>query len=55
VLPTLLRGLGLDDRIQWLPMDADGFDTIVGPDLQLRVPFGWDAYLANLLDTFPGE
>ncbi|OHV01446.1 phytoene desaturase family protein [Mycobacterium talmoniae] len=54
-LPTLFHGLGLDDRIQWLPLDTGGFDTIVGPDLQLRVPAGWDAYLENLLATFPGE
>ncbi|BBY56614.1 NAD(P)/FAD-dependent oxidoreductase [Mycobacterium koreense] len=54
-LPTLFHGLGLDDRIQWLPLDSGGFDTIVGPDLHLRVPFGWDAYLENLLATFPGE
>ncbi|WP_234807361.1 phytoene desaturase family protein [Mycolicibacter senuensis] len=54
-LPTLFRGLGLDDRIQWLPLDEDGFDTVVGPDLRLRVPFGWDAYLENLLAAFPGE
>ncbi|MGL6236444.1 MAG: phytoene desaturase family protein [Segniliparus sp.] len=54
-VPTLLHGLGLDDRIEWLPMDADGFDTIIGPGLELRTPFGWDSYQANLLATFPGE
>lgn len=54
-VPTLMRGLGLDDRIEWLPLDSSGFDTIIGPDLELRTPFGWDNYLANLLATFPGE
>lgn len=54
-VPRLLRGLGLDDRIEWLPMDAEGFDTIIGPDLELRTPFGWDEYLVNLLHTFPTE
>lgn len=54
-VPTLLRGLGLDDRIDWLPLDTDAFDTIIGPDLELKVPVGWDNYLANLLEAFPGE
>ena len=54
-VPTLLRGLGLDDRVQWLPLDENGFDTIVGPDLELKVPVGWDNYLESLLATFPGE
>lgn len=54
-VPTLLRGLGLDDRIEWLPLDRDGFDTIVGPDFELRMPVGWDALLERLLETFPGE
>src|SRR5699024_2741616 len=54
-VPTLMRGLGLDDRIDFLPLDRAGFDTIIGPDMRLRVPFGWDAYLDNLLAAFPGE
>jgi phytoene dehydrogenase-like protein len=54
-MPTLLRGLGLDDRIEFLPLDRDGFDTIVGPDLELRIPFGWDALEVNLVDAFPAE
>lgn len=54
-VPTLLRGLGLADRIEWLPLETDGFDTIIGPDLELKVPLGWDNYLENLLATFPGQ
>ncbi|MGQ0621934.1 MAG: phytoene desaturase family protein [Panacagrimonas sp.] len=54
-VPTLLRGLGLDERIQWLPLDHKGFDTIIGPDLELRVPSDWDGYLENLLAAFPGD
>ena len=54
-MPTLLSGLGLDDRIEFLPLDRDGFDTVVGPDLELRIPFGWDAFEANLVRTFPDE
>src|SRR5690625_1881089 len=54
-VPTLLRGLGLDEKIEWLPMDENGFDTIVGPDLELKIPVGWDNYLERLLSTFPDE
>lgn len=54
-VPTLLRGLGLNDRIEWLPLDANGFDTIIGPGLELRTPFGWDQYLENLLNAFPSD
>ncbi len=54
-IPTVLRGLGLDDRIEFLPMDPDGFDTLCYPDVTLRVPRGWDHYLANVIDAFPGE
>ena len=54
-IPTMLRGLGLDDRIDFLPMDPDGFDTLCYPDVTLRVPRGWDHYLANVIDAFPDE
>ncbi|MFD3746479.1 phytoene desaturase family protein [Nocardia sp. NPDC058633] len=54
-VPTLLRGLGLDDRIEWLPLESESFDTIIGPDFALRTPFGWDSYQRNLLETFPDE
>jgi len=54
-IPTMLRGLGLDDRIEFLPLDPNGFDTLCYPDVTLRVPRGWDNYLANVLAAFPGE
>jgi ferredoxin--NADP+ reductase len=54
-IPTILRGLGLDDHIEFLAMDPDGFDTLCYPDLTLRVPKGWDNYLANVIDAFPAE
>jgi all-trans-retinol 13,14-reductase len=55
VIPTILRGVGLDDRIDFLPMDPDGFDTLVYPDLSIKVPRGWDHYQANLIEAFPGD
>lgn len=51
----IMRGLGLDDRIEWLPLDKDGFDVVIGPDLEFQVPVGWDAYEANLASTFPED
>lgn len=54
-LPTVLRGLGLDGRIEFNEMDREGFDTIVRPDLELRVPASWEGYLENLIAAFPGD
>jgi phytoene dehydrogenase-like protein len=51
----VLRGLGLLDRIEFVEMDPDGFDTLVFPDLTFRVPKGWDAYSRRLEQTFPDE
>lgn len=54
-LPRTLRSLGLAEHVEFLPLEEDGFDRIVGPDLDLRVPFGWDRYLENLLEAFPED
>lgn len=55
IVTAMMHGVGLGDRITWLPMDQSGFDRIIGPGLELATPVGWDAYLVNLLDTFPDE
>ncbi len=55
IVNDMMRGLGLDDRISWLPMDQSGFDRIIAPGFELATPVGWDAYLVSLLDTFPDE
>ncbi len=54
-IPTLLRGLALEERIEFVAMDRDGFDTIVRPDMELRVPVGWDRYLEELIAAFPAD
>lgn len=54
-MARLLRGLGLDDRIDFAELDRDGFDTLVFPDLEFKVPAGWDAYTDRLVETFPYE
>ncbi len=52
-IPRVLRGLGLEDRIEFVPMDREGFDTIVRPDMEVRVPVGWERYLEELIGAFP--
>lgn len=52
-IPMMLRGVGLDDRVEFLPMDPEGFDTIVYPEVTVKVPKGWDRYEANLIAAFP--
>ncbi|WP_216206267.1 phytoene desaturase family protein [Amycolatopsis aidingensis] len=54
-IPTILRGVGLDRKVEFLPLDPAGFDTIVFPDLTVRIPVGWDNYLDNLCAAFPAE
>lgn len=54
-VPTLLGGLGLADKVEFLEMDRSGYDTLLFPDLTFKVPVGWDNYLANLIEAFPGE
>ncbi len=52
-IPRILAGV--DRAVTYLPMDQDGFDTLVFPDFQFRIPVGHDAYRARLLEHFPDE
>ena len=52
---AVLRQLGLADKVGFLPMDQDGFDTLIYPDLRFRVPAGWDNYERRLKEAFPEE
>ena len=54
-IARILRGIGLDDRIEFPELDPDGFDTFVFPDLEFKVPKGWDNYVGRLVETFPEE
>ena len=51
----ILNGLGLAERVVFRPLDADGYSTLHFPDVQFRVPFGWDRYRKRLHETFPNE
>lgn len=55
ILPTVLRGVGLEGRVEFTPMDPDGFDTFVAADRTLRVPVGWDALTERVVEQFPDE
>ncbi len=55
LIPTVLRGVGLDGKIEFLEMDPDGFDTLMFPGLTFRVPKGWDRYRERLVATFPDD
>ncbi|MER6799909.1 phytoene desaturase family protein, partial [Amycolatopsis mediterranei] len=48
LLPRVLSGLGLADRVRFHPMDPDGFDRIVLPSVTVDVPTGWDRYADRL-------
>jgi all-trans-retinol 13,14-reductase len=52
---AVLGGLGVGDRIDWIEMDPDGFDTLVFPEHVLRVPKGWQRYEDSVVAAFPEE
>jgi len=53
--PLVMGQLGLADKVGFLPMDRDGFDTLIYPDLEFSVPAGWESYEGRLKETFPEE
>ncbi len=55
LIPTVLRGVGLEGKIEFLEMDPDGFDTLIFPGITFRVPKGWDRYRQRLVETFPDD
>ncbi|MEI7547460.1 MAG: NAD(P)-binding protein [Actinomycetota bacterium] len=55
LFPTIFDALGVGDRLQFRPLDADGFDTLHFADFTFRVPAGWDEYEQRLIEQFPME
>lgn len=55
LFPSILHGLGVGDRVRFRPLDPDGFDTLCFPDLEVRIPAGWDAYRARLVEALPRD
>ena len=54
-IPTVLRGVGLEGKVEFLEMDPDGFDTLMFPGIEFRVPKGKDRYRERLVATFPDD
>lgn len=52
-IPTLLRPLGID--LDYLPMDQNGFDTLVFPDFEFQIPANKPLYRDRLIAMFPRE
>ncbi|MEE2829050.1 MAG: NAD(P)/FAD-dependent oxidoreductase [Myxococcota bacterium] len=52
-IPSILGELGRE--LEFIPMDQDGFDTLIFPDFTFRVPADRDLYRQRLLDLFPEE
>ena len=55
LFPTMMKQLDIADRVEFVPMDQDGFDTYLAPDLKFRAPAGWERYQQRLDETFPQE
>ena len=53
MIPRLMRGLGLDQ--EFIPMDQNGFDTLVFPDFDFQIPADIGLYRDRLVDLFPRE
>ena len=52
-IPRLLRGLGIEQG--YTRLDPDGFDTLVFPDFEFKIPSNIDLYRDRLLEYFPKE
>lgn len=52
-IPAILRELGIS--IEYVPLDPDGFDTLLYPGLEFRIPSNVDLYRDRLVAAFPAE
>jgi phytoene dehydrogenase-like protein len=52
-VPKLLADAGVS--VDWRPLDPDGFDELVFPDLRFRIPADLELYRDRLLAAFPAE
>ncbi|HEY2512182.1 MAG TPA: NAD(P)/FAD-dependent oxidoreductase [Polyangiaceae bacterium] len=52
-IPSLLRGVGVE--LSYERLDPDGFDTLVFPGLEFRIPADLGVYRDRLCRTFPRE
>jgi phytoene dehydrogenase-like protein len=52
-VPRMLDELGIG--VDWIPMDPDGFDTVVLPDRRFPIPSNRELYRDRLVEMFPRE
>ncbi|MCK1795084.1 NAD(P)/FAD-dependent oxidoreductase [Streptomyces sp. XM4193] len=55
VIPSILSGVGLDKRVEFLEMDQSGFDQIRVPGASVDMPAGWQEYRQRLTAAMPDE
>lgn len=55
LLGRVLRLLGIFDDLRFFPLDPEGFDRIVFPDIDITVPVGVAAYRTRMKEHFPHE
>jgi phytoene dehydrogenase-like protein len=55
LFPTLLEQLGVADRVEFVPLNPDSFETVQLPDLVFHMPVGWERYRQRLQEAFPQE
>ncbi|GAA2953198.1 NAD(P)/FAD-dependent oxidoreductase [Streptomyces enissocaesilis] len=55
LLPAILNGLGLRDRLRYREMDPGGFDRIVIPGATLDMPADWETYRRRLHEACPAD
>ena len=54
-MQTVLSGLALSGRINWLRQRPEGHCQIMIPGTTFQTPTGWDTYLDRLIAAFPDE
>ena len=52
-VPQVLDEVGV--KVDWRPLDPDGFDELVFPDFRFRIPANEDLYRERLVALFPKE
>ncbi|GAF90245.1 unnamed protein product, partial [marine sediment metagenome] len=55
LFPTLLEQLDVADRVEFVPLNPDSFETVQLPDLVFHMPVGWERYRQRLQEAFPQE
>ncbi len=55
IMNACLKHLGVWDELTFRPLDPDGFDRIILPELEFRVPVGRERYRERLKEHFPED